>query len=81
MAIVKLTTFFFLLILLIRRCACLKSCCQACSCASESWLASFLTGCRREMGLMLRKCVVREMSVSFHTLPAEIPGNYSAANS
>lgn len=47
MAIMKLKT-FFLLILLIRRCACLKLCCQACSCAGESWLVSFLTGCRKE---------------------------------
>lgn len=80
MAIMKLKT-FFLLILLIRRCACLKSCCQACSCAGESWLVSFLTGCRKEMSLMLQKCVAREVSVSFQALPAEIHGNCNAANS
>lgn len=60
---------------------CLKSCCQACSCASEAWLASLLTGCRKEMGLMLQKYVAREVSVSFQAFPAEIPGNYNAAHS
>lgn len=62
MAIVKLKTFF--LPYFVDQEACMfKSCCQACCHASESWLVSFLTRCRKERGLMLGKYVVREMSV------------------